>query len=209
MIRPISLALSFALANATVTLNAQETVSRGKKTAVKPAPAKPVLLDISKATEFPQRKPGLWEIRTTASQASGLPAAMFCVGDSTDTQLEHLDRTFGEKGACRVGPFRLIGTAWMSESICREGKNIVSSRSIVSGDLQTEYRIDTETTYMLSASSRREDKEAIAARYVNPCPSNMRAGDLLISGMGKLNMVDGTVVPAKPSPKKRKAARSS
>jgi hypothetical protein len=203
------LVLSLVISSSFVSVSAQETASRRSKSAIKPALTKPALLDITKGNEFPQRKPGLWEIRTTASQAAGLPAAMFCVGDTTDTQLEHLDRTFGEKGACRTGPFRQVGAAWMSESVCREGKNIVSSRSIVSGDLQTEYRIDTETSYALTSSSRREDREAIAARYVNPCPSNMRSGDLLISGMGKLNMVDGAVVPAKAATKKRKSARTS
>jgi hypothetical protein len=197
------LALSCALAQG------QPTTASTKRSVAKATVAKPPLLDVTKSAELPQRKPGLWEIRTTASQAAGLPAAMFCVGDATDTQMEHLDRTFGEKGACRISPFRLVGTAWMSESVCREGKNIVSSRSIVSGDLQSEYRIDTETSYVLTSSTRREEKEALAAKFITPCPSNLRPGDLLISGMGKLNMVDGTVVVPKAPSKKRKSVRAS
>ncbi len=205
-----TLLITFALtALCSGLVNGQPSVPANKRAPAKVAPAKTPLLDVSKPNEFPQRKPGLWEIRTTSSQASGLPAAMFCVGEGTDHQMEHLDRTFGEKGACRISPFRLVGTAWMSESVCREGKNIVSSRSIVSGDLQTDYRIDTETSYTLTTSARREEREALAAKFINPCPANMRAGDLLISGMGKINMNDGTVVAAKASAKKRKPARGS
>jgi hypothetical protein len=173
----------------------------------KPLPVKTPEIDISTPTEFPQRKPGLWEIRTTAAHSMGLAPAMFCVGDTTDNAKDHLDRGYGEKGSCRTGPFRQMGQAFVSESVCREARNVVSSRSIATGDFSSTYRIDTQTSYSLIQGPRRDDSEAIEGRYVNPCPANMRAGDLLIPGMGRINMVDGSVQVPKQA--KRKPSKKS
>lgn len=143
--------------------------------------------------DFPKRKAGLWEVRGVSAQASGLPPTQFCVGDATDSASSHLDRSVGERGACSLGAFRRAGRAWLAESVCRETRTTVTSRAIASGDFESEYRIDTVVSYDPPlAGVRREDKEAIVARHLGPCANGQKPGDMVIPGMGTLNMVDGT-----------------
>ena len=157
--------------------------------------------------EFPRRKPGLWEVRGVSAQASGLPPTRFCVGESTDSANSHLDRSVGERGACSLGAFRRAGTAWLAESVCSETRSTVTSRAIATGDFETEYRIDTLVTYDPPLGGvRREDKEAVVANRLGPCAPGQKPGDIVIPGMGTLNMVDGTF-RAEPAPGNRSKAK--
>ncbi|MCL4744708.1 MAG: hypothetical protein KJZ83_04765 [Burkholderiaceae bacterium] len=160
--------------------------------------------------DHPKRKAGLWEVRGASAQASGLPPTRFCVGERTDTRTSHLDRSVGERGACSLGAFRRAGQSWLAESVCRESRSVVVSRAIASGDFETEYRIDTLVTYDPPLGGvRREDREAIVARFLGPCANGQKAGDVVVPGMGTLNMVDGTFrAEPVPGPQSRSRAKS-
>lgn len=169
-------------------------------------PVRPALAQTA-PEPFPKRKPGLWEVRSAGAQAAGLPPTRFCVGDGTDSESSHLDRSVGERGACTLGAFRRAGSAWLAESVCREGRTRVVSRAIASGDFDAEYRIDTLVQYDPPLGGvRREDKEAVVARLLGPCEPGQKPGDMVVPGMGTLNMVDGTF-RAEPAP--RPATRRS
>lgn len=157
--------------------------------------------------DWPKRRPGLWEVRAAGLQAQGMPPAQQCVGEHTDTYAQHLDRHAGDRGACTLGAFRRIGEAWVADSVCRDARTVVTSRAIATGDLDTEYRIDTLVTYDPPlAGVRREDRDAVVARWLGPCPAGHRPGDLLVPGLGTLNLVDGQF-RADPDPRHRTAAR--
>jgi hypothetical protein len=144
--------------------------------------------------DYPRRKPGLWEIRNAASESLGMPPTSYCVGEQTDTAEHHLDRVSGEKGSCSIGAFKRVGISWVAESVCKESRSVVVSQSIASGDFQTQYRIDTLVFYSPPlANNKREDKEAVVARYLGSCKDGQRPGDLVVPGMGVLNMGDGTL----------------
>ena len=148
------------------------------------------------ALDYPRRKPGLWEIRNGGSETLGMPPTRYCVGEQTDTADHHLDRVGGEKGSCSIGVFKRVGISWIAESVCKESRSVVVSQSIASGDFQTQYRIDTLVFYSPPlANNKREDKEAVVARYLGPCAEGQRPGDLVVPGMGVLNMGDGTLRP--------------
>lgn len=148
---------------------------------------------IASDQSYPRRRAGLWEVRTVIAQASGLSPTRFCVGEGTDSESSQLDRSVGARGACTLGGFQRAGTSWVAESVCREGRTKVVSRAIASGDFDTEYRIDTVVNYDPPLGGvRREDKEALVARHLGPCEDGQKPGDMVIPGMGTLNMVDGT-----------------
>jgi hypothetical protein len=151
------------------------------------------LLAAGAAGAHPKRKPGLWEVRSAGVEALGMPATRFCVGERTDTAQSHLDRSSGARGSCSLGEFVRAGDAWVAESVCREGRSTVVSRAIATGDFENEYRIDTVVVHSaVGSSARREDREAVVARWLGPCDPDQRPGDLVIPGMGTLNMEDGT-----------------
>lgn len=163
------------------------------------------------ALGHPRRRPGLWEIRSANGESLGMPPTRFCVGEQTDTPQMHLDRAAGDKGSCTIGPFKRVGINWVAETVCRDSRTTVISQSVASGDFLSEYRIDTLVFYSPPLpGNRREDKDAVTARYVGPCREGQRAGDLEVPGMGTLNMNDGSLAPeagrnppARPAPAKK------
>jgi hypothetical protein len=158
----------------------------------------------------PKRRTGLWEVRSAGVDALGMPPTRFCVGEQTDSERVHLDRRPGARGSCSLGEFVRSGDAWVAESVCREGRSTVTSRAVASGDFETEYRIDTVVTHAPSAAApaRREDREAVVARWLGPCEADQRPGDLVVPGMGTLNMDDGTF-RAEPAARPRRASRAA
>ncbi len=160
------------------------------------------------ALAHPKRRAGLWEVRSASADTLGMAPTRYCVGESTDTADTHLDRSNGPKGSCSLGQFLPAGQGWVAESVCREGKNTVTSRAVATGDFENEYRIDTVVTYTSAAGNRREDREAAVARWLGARERNQRAGDLVIPGMGTLNMGDGTF-KAEPAQRARRAPARS
>lgn len=164
----------------------------------------------SAETEFPKRRAGLWEVRSVGAQASGLPPTRFCAGDGTDSAQSHLDRSVGARGSCTLGAFRRAGDAWLAESICREGRTVVTSRAIAIGDFDTAYRIDTLVSYEPPLGGvRREDRDALEARWLGPCSAGQKPGDIVVPGMGTLNMVDGTFRAETPAPGRNREKQRS
>ncbi len=160
--------------------------------------------------DHPMRRAGLWEVRSVGAQAAGLEATKFCVGPKTDTPANHLDRSVGRRGACDFGPFERAGRAWLAQSTCREGRATVTSRSIASGDFLHRYRIDTVVQYDPPlAGVRREDKDALEARWLGPCANGQKPGDMIVPGMGTLNMVDGQFRAEPPTPPDARPRRRS
>lgn len=154
------------------------------------APARPAASGTDAgSTDYPRRAAGLWEVRSVGAQAAGLPPVRQCVGAGTDTAAHHLDRSPGRRGACEFGPFRRAGAAWLAESECRQGRTLVSTRAIVTGDLESAYRIDTLVRYDPPlAGTKREDRDALEARRLGPCLPGQAPGDVVVPGMGTLNM---------------------
>jgi len=131
-------------------------------------------------------------VRSVGAQAAGLPPVRQCVGEGTDTPSHHLDRSSGQRGACRFGPFQRAGLAWTSESECRQGSTRIVSSSVLTGDLNASYRIDTLVRYDPPlAGTKREDREALEARRLGPCLAGQAPGDVVVPGMGTLNMGNG------------------
>ncbi len=158
---------------------------------------------VPEADAHPRRRAGLWEVRSVSTDSIGMPPTRYCVGEQTDSLRSHLDRQPGARGSCSHGEFLRAGDAWVAESVCREGRSTVTSRAIATGDFDAEYRIDT-VVVQAGGSARREDRDAIVARWLGPCEAGQRPGDLVVPGMGTLNMDDGAfrAEPAPPRPRR-------
>lgn len=145
-----------------------------------------------RASDFPKRQAGLWEIQSEVSRAAGLAPAQQCVGPNSDTAREHLDRTIGRRGYCDLSPFtRNENNVWIAQSTCRHRRKVVITRKIATGDFLTNYRIDTIVRSRRKRRTRTLVQDILQARYLGPCLAGQRPGDLITPGMGTLNMTDG------------------
>jgi hypothetical protein len=159
---------------------------------------------------FPKRKAGLWQIKVAGLEQAGMPASLYCVGENTDTAQQHLDRKAANLGACTLGTFKPAQGGWIAESLCKDNKITVKSQAVLTGDLATEYRIDTLVSYLPAAvNSKKSEQDSLAAKYLGACPTAAKPGDLIIAGMGALNLSDGTfrAEPKKRPPKRAKKQR--
>jgi hypothetical protein len=158
---------------------------------------------------FPKRKAGLWQIKAIGLEQAGMPPTLFCVGEATDTQAKHLDRKPGVLGSCTLGSFKQAQGGWLAESICKDTRTTVKSQAVLTGDLNVEYRIDTVVTYLPPiAGTRKTDQDSLIAKLVGACSATQKPGDLVVPGMGTLNLNDGTFrAEAKPSRKGTKKQR--
>ncbi len=157
------------------------------------------------AAEFPQRRAGLWEIKSQATDAAGLAPVQQCVGQNSDTASEHLDRTIGRRGYCDLGPFiRNANNAWIAQSTCRHRRKVVITRKIATGDFRNTYRIDTIVRSQRGRRTRTLVQDILQARYLGACRTGQRPGDLVTPGLGTLNMTDGAFAR---EPRKKQATR--
>jgi hypothetical protein len=158
---------------------------------------------------FPKRKAGLWQIKAVGLEQAGMPPTLFCVGEVTDTQTQHLDRKPGVLGSCTMGSFKQAQGGWLAESICKDSRTTVKSQAVLTGDLNLEYRIDTVVTYLPPiAGTRKTDQDSLVAKFMGACAAAQKPGDLVVPGMGTLNLNDGTFrAEAKPSRKGAKKQR--
>jgi hypothetical protein len=142
---------------------------------------------------YPKRRAGLWQIRVLGLDQAGMPPTMFCVGEETDNSKHQLDRKAAVIGSCSLGSFAKADGGWIAETICKDSKTTVKSQAVLTGDLTTQYRVDTVISYLPATSnSKKPEPENLLARYLGACPTNSKAGDLTVIGMGTLNLTDGT-----------------
>jgi hypothetical protein len=166
---------------------------------------------LSTEQTFPKRKAGLWQVKAVGLEQAGMPPTLFCVGDATDSSSQHIDRKPGVLGSCTLGAFKQAQGGWLAESVCKDSKTTIKSQAVLTGDLNVEYRIDTVVTYLPPiAGTRKIDQDSLVAKLVGPCAANQKPGDLVVPGMGTLNLTDGTFkAELKPALKRSKGSQAA
>lgn len=134
------------------------------------------------ADELPQRKPGLWESKSTS--AEGETSAKQCVGAGTDRAM-----VGGMAGAaCSKMEVTKTGTGYAVASECTIGQIKAVGSSTVTGDFQATVRTEGTTTLtgMPGQPGPVERKLVVEARRVGDCGPGQKPGDII--------MPDGRVI---------------
>ena len=144
-----------------------------------------------RADELPQRKPGLWETRSTG--AEGQTVARQCVGPGTDKA--EMGALAG--GACSKTQITKTATGYSVATECSMGAIKASGSSVITGDFTTQMRTEGSTTLtgMPGQAGPVERKIVVEARRLGDCEAGQKPGDII--------MPDGKVIPmpgAKPAP---------
>ena len=165
------------------------------------------------AAQFPQLKPGLWEMERAVDPAAApsgrpMPAerTSMCLDDSV--QREMFDMANGAmKGACTRHDFKLTGNRMTGDVVCSMGGSTMHSKSLMVLDGNSAYRTDIDTTYDPPFMGHSHAKMVIRARNVGPCKPGQRPGDLVLPNGQTMNMRDvmngpqgahGTIAPPPP-----------
>lgn len=141
-------------------------------------------LAVGQLTDYPKRKPGLWEIRVEGSQAADVPTTILqCIDEKTDADMQKRAMQ-GEGGArCTAHSMKKTVGGYEMSSVCKHNNTTVTSQGVISGDFQSAYRMDMQSRFDPPLSGVRETHTRMQVRYLGACTSGMQPGDVSVNGI--------------------------
>jgi Protein of unknown function (DUF3617) len=140
------------------------------------------------AQDTPQRKPGLWEIVGTSDHNGGTPRT---VKMCTDAKSEGLFTQLGDrvsKGLCSKRDVQNQGAQIVTDSVCTIAQSQVTSHTVMTFDSPTSFTIEVHSRYDPALFGKTETNSTHVGKWVGPCPSDMKAGDVLTANGEKINL---------------------
>jgi hypothetical protein len=152
------------------------------------APAPP---EASGSMSLPSRKAGLWEQTVTSDKMH--QTISMCIDAALDQKMKVWGSQNG-KSQCREEKITShLGGGYDFHAVCAMGESgTVTSDGVVSGDFGSRYTVDVTSTTAGSPMPQANGAHtiSIAANWKGPCPADMKAGDMMLPGGMKFNVVD-------------------
>lgn len=147
----------------------------------------PVLaLAAQPAADAPKRKAGLWEQKMTMAGPMAHTTSMAMCSD------EKTDNVLAQRGPgsekCESQSFRREGSSYVVEAVCKDGATTIRTRGVFTGDFSTSYRGEIRSTFDPPMRGAKEMTQTIEGRYVGPCKPGQKPGDVVMEGMGGMNV---------------------
>lgn len=149
-----------------------------------------LLASMACAADLPQRKSGLWEIKT---QMSGMPEGMpgqglqMCVDQTSDNLMKDSAEK-NKKVDCPVMEIKPGIGKTSIHSVCRHDGVTATTDAVITGDFNKNYRSDMVTRFNPPQNGMKEMKMVQEARWLGPCKPGQKPGDVVMQNMGKFNM---------------------
>lgn len=146
----------------------------------------------AQALELPKRKPGLWELKTTSGD--GAPAAVMqqCTDEAFEAQMQKTALEYS-KSMCSKNDMKREGNTITGIAECKMGSINVTSRSTITGDFTSNYKVVSSSTFNPPMMGKGADTSVMEARWVGACAPGQKPGMPIMQNMP---------VPAAPTPKK-------
>lgn len=145
---------------------------------------------LAHAQDLPKRKPGLWEVKWTASRtADKLNVTQMCVDQATDSALQHLSGGV-RKETCKLSTVRREGDQITVEEVCLRGKTTVTTQAVITGKFDSAYKVESKSTYAPPRRGIAEGTTSQEAHWLGPCKSDQKPGDVIRASGNKFNVND-------------------
>jgi hypothetical protein len=152
-------------------------------------------LTAARADDMPSRKPGLWEVTMTRAGVPSSIQSKYCIDAATDAALYKMGLSASDS-MCTRRDIRRNGNVVTVDSVCKMGETQMTSHSVLTYTGDAAYRNETQTRYNPPLMGRTESAMTQDAKWVGPCPSDMKPGDVLMPGGMKINIIEAS--PTKP-----------
>lgn len=149
---------------------------------------------------FPERKAGLWEMRST--QKAGAKDSIVvqqCADPATDKALQEygLSQPKMNRKFCKEEMRNEAGKMLVHTEVCKQSETTMTRRIVMSGDFNAAYRVESHTVYDPAPKVAPRDDDMVAEmRWLGACPAGMKAGDMMLPGGMKTNIADLTAMGA-------------
>jgi hypothetical protein len=147
------------------------------------------------ALDLPTRKPGLWELKMEF-QGHNLPAQLMqqCTDANTD-KLMTLNFGGAAERNCQKRDIQRSGNAITVDSVCQFGEMTTTSHATVTGDFNSAYTVQVNSTRqggrpIPGVAPGGETRMTIAAKWLGPCTSGQKPGDVMMGSGMKMNVLD-------------------
>jgi hypothetical protein len=149
--------------------------------------AGPLFAVCAYAIDAPKRKSGLWEITVPSAAAQNSHTMRQCIDEKTD------DMIMGSMNArmqqkCSKRNFSTQGDKLVIDSVCQFGPTTTTTHAVITGKLDSSYKVDSRSTYEPPMMGMKEATSTIQAKWLGPCAADMKPGDMIMPGGMKMNI---------------------
>lgn len=142
---------------------------------------------------LPQRKSGLWEMTTqaeTTRAGKGGPMTMqMCIDQKSDTQWVQMGSGM-QKDTCSKQDYKIEKSQITVDSICKVGQSTATTKTVITGNYDSAYRVESQSTYEPPMAGRKEGKVVMDVKWLGPCKAGQRPGDMIMPNGMTMNMND-------------------
>ena len=139
--------------------------------------------------DTPKRKSGLWEIKTSAAAANDeARVVQMCIDQHADNITEQAAAS--AKQMCSKTDMHRAGDRLTVDSVCKFGRTTAQTHSVITGNFDSAYRVETTSTYDPPMSGMKQSNATIDARWLGPCKADQKPGDMILGNGVKININD-------------------
>lgn len=135
------------------------------------------------AQELPPRQPGLWK-QTQYEGKSSQPGEVVyqCVDAATDEKFRDMARNMA---SCTEDPVTRKGDTLVGRSVCQIMGAKVTTDYVISGNMKTEFRIESRSTHEPPLFGQSHSESVTVAEWLGPCKPGQKPGDMIIEKDGE------------------------
>ena len=154
--------------------------------------------------DMPKRKPGLWEVKMESAMMHDMVMTMEqCVDEKTDAEMQKQSMQGDGQSHCKLSSSKKTTNGWEFNTVCKQEQTTITGHSVISGDFQSAYRMDTTTRFEPPMQGLTQMQSSMNVRYLGACRADMKPGDVTVNGT-KIGQGDASGQTPKMSPEQMK-----
>ena len=144
---------------------------------------------LAQAQDVPKRKSGLWEIKVQSFRKEGVRTTQMCVDQKTDDAVRQLVEARGHE-SCKKVTLRREGDKQLFDAECKlSGRETTAkTHGVITGSFDSAYKIESTLTFSEPVHGKSEGSAVIEARWIGPCQSDQKPGDVILANGKKFNI---------------------
>jgi hypothetical protein len=136
---------------------------------------------LAAAADFPEHKPGLWEMTiTTAGSPSGPITERICLDASTDQLLYKFSAGMNKK-MCSKMEMHGSGGKVVVDTVCHIANTTATGHSVTTFVGNTATHTEASSHYEPAMMGKTDTTSTQGGKWLGACPADMKPGDLVMS----------------------------
>ena len=144
---------------------------------------------VAGAIELPPRQSGLWKQTHYEGKQTQEPDTVVyqCVDEATDAKFRAMSRQMA--GSCTQDEMTRQGNTLAGRNVCQLMGSKVTTEYVVSGNMKTEFRIDSRSKNEPPLFGAAESESVVLAEWQGPCKPGQKPGDMIYEEDGETGTV--------------------